>query len=260
MHSASIEADPTRDVPHNCTLDLIFNQGRSYTLTSFSYDPIDVAVNIIRPLYGICTTARRHYHDHPIPDNPSRRVYEASVVFYGRTNPWASRVCVKYAAGEKAVADLLREAKMYCYELRHVAGVAVPKFYSFFTGTDESRRPIACMITELCRGDGVILDPKEFKCVFRLYHTDCDAHWRRVSSRRVMLAVCQIHQAGVVHNGLYDYHHFVMQGARVCVVDFSRATTHSCGNCIPSLANSIYDVPSWCSELYHAEQRFGRQA
>ncbi|KAA1469303.1 hypothetical protein DENSPDRAFT_596422 [Dentipellis sp. KUC8613] len=238
---ATIEANVTDAVPHNCTLDLIFNQGRSYTLTSFSKEPIDIAVNIIRPLYGICATARRHYHDHPIPDNPSRKVYEASIMFYGRANPWASRVCVKYAVGKEAVASLSYEANMYCYGLRHLAGIAVPKFYSFFTGTDERRRPIACMITELCRGDDVILDAKEF-------------------NRRVMLAVCQIHQAGFVHNRLYDYHHFVMQDSRVYVVDFSRAATHRCGNCIPSLASSIYDVPAWCSELYHAEQRFGRQA
>lgn len=77
-----------------------------------------------------------------------------------------------------------------------------------------------------------------------------------------MLAICKVHEAGVMHGGLEDYRHFVMRDRRVFLVDFSRASKHVCRNSTPELAHTgapsmLWYAPVGCTELYAAERKFG---
>lgn len=76
-----------------------------------------------------------------------------------------------------------------------------------------------------------------------------------------MLAVCQIHQAGIVHGNLLDGHHFVKMGDSVRIVDFSMAVHHHCVNGLPALTsreNEIYGHQ--CAELVMMERTYGHKS
>ena len=53
-----------------------------------------------------------------------------------------------------------------------------------------------------------------------------------------MIAICKIHQAGVLHGGLAKGHHIIRMGGDVRIIDFSLAVRHSCPNSTPVLTSS----------------------
>ncbi|TFY76262.1 hypothetical protein EWM64_g7751 [Hericium alpestre] len=226
----------------NSTLDLVFHKDRihHFISTGWTRQAFHATATVDERLFGVCPTAHEHVPYHSIVDNPKRKVFAATVAYEGQDMPWPKRVCIKFATGPDGVGQLARECQFYSYELRHLYGLAVPSFYGMYTGSVGSN-VAACLVLELCTGTDVILkDVEEF-------------------NRLVMLAACRVHQAGILHRGLGDYHHFVMKDKSVYLVDFARAERHACRNGVPALAEVNYRSPPVieCWELYEAERRFG---
>ena len=74
----------------------------------------------------------------------------------------------------------------------------------------------------------------------------------------MMLAVCKIHDAGVIHGDLLDGHHFVKMGDGVRIIDFSAAVRHRCMNGIPTLSDpQALLAHMQCKELVNMERIYG---
>ncbi|KAI0639831.1 hypothetical protein C8Q77DRAFT_1152774 [Trametes polyzona] len=151
-------------------------------------------------------------------------------------------VAVKWVAGRERIDRLVNEAEIYETRLNSVRGVAVPKYYGFYTGTVESM-PVACMILEWCSGPPID-DVKEL-------------------NRQRMLAATKMHQAGVMHGHLLDPRHFLpMRDGTLRIVDFSTARAHKCPGARPLTLSTSGDPrpPESCGELDVVESRFGVDA
>lgn len=75
-----------------------------------------------------------------------------------------------------------------------------------------------------------------------------------------MIAVCKLHQAGVVHGNLMDGHHMlVLPGGTVRIVDFTTAFLQQCEGEIPSLLSEGQEkiAKRACEELYDMERTYG---
>ncbi|KAH9858231.1 hypothetical protein C2E23DRAFT_880870 [Lenzites betulinus] len=151
-------------------------------------------------------------------------------------------VALKWVSGEERVARLAQEAEIYETQLGAVQGVAVPKYYGFFTGEVESAK-VACIILEWCNGPA-IYDVREL-------------------NRQRMLAAIQLHKAGVMHSRILDPRHFLnMPDGTLRIVGFSSGKAHKCPGALPLTmgANSESRPTESCGELDVMESRYGVEA
>ncbi|KAJ6520374.1 hypothetical protein C8R45DRAFT_58824 [Mycena sanguinolenta] len=140
-------------------------------------------------------------------------------------------------AGEIAALEL--EAETYTTKLAGIQGKYVPDFYGIYHGIIEGY-PVACMLLEYCVADVKLSLPE--------------------TNRRLMLAACAIHSAGVRHCDLENSHHFVLSGPNIKIVDFGCAVPHTCYGATPCLhpgmggpgPNSV-----GCEELEMLERKYG---
>lgn len=164
------------------------------------------------------------------------RVYTAHIGPRGMEATEA--IIVKAAFGLDEMILLNREAEFYSNELRHLQGTVVPKCFGFFRGKVDGV-DLGCLLLEYCSGRAPVWNMLEF-------------------NRCIMLSVCKIHQAGIIHGDLLDGHHFVKMGDGIRVIDFSSAVRHRCRNGIPRLIGGRgNDAEGQCAELVNMEKTFG---
>ncbi|KAI0652299.1 hypothetical protein C8Q79DRAFT_1005509 [Trametes meyenii] len=151
-------------------------------------------------------------------------------------------VALKWAVGQARIMRLKREADFYEYRLSGLRGIVTPQYYGFFTGIVEGVH-VACMILEWCDGPPI-------ESVQEL-------------NRQRMLAVTQLHNAGVFHGQLLDSRHFIpMKNGSLRIVDFSVARPHQCPGSTPLCLDTSGDPRPLesCGELDVVEKRFGVDA
>ncbi|KAE9409162.1 hypothetical protein BT96DRAFT_872549 [Gymnopus androsaceus JB14] len=146
---------------------------------------------------------------------------------------------VKMAQGRNQVTALEKEYRVYTHKLKHLQGSVVPHCYGLFKGKINGE-DFACLLLEYCRS------PLNFTLADR--------------NREVMLAVCKLHQAGILHGSLDDAHHIVGAGTGIRIVDFSDVLEdHHCVGAIPLLThpNAVVASRNGCPELVLVEKIYG---
>ncbi|KAJ6541817.1 hypothetical protein B0H19DRAFT_325844 [Mycena capillaripes] len=148
-------------------------------------------------------------------------------------------VILKIARDAGEIAALELEAALYQNQLKCLQGKYVPRFYGIYHGEVDGS-PVVCMLLEYCIPGTNKLPLHE-------------------KNRKVMLAACAIHEAGIMHCDLEHGHHFIMSGSDVRVVDFSCAVPHRCYGATPTLHPGM-GGPSGsdnCRELMMLERCYG---
>ncbi|CAA7268029.1 unnamed protein product [Cyclocybe aegerita] len=146
--------------------------------------------------------------------------------------------------GDMTSIEMLRnEASIYKQELLPLQGTIVPRCYGYYEGTtNDSRVRFAGLLLE-----ELPCKPKENCTRSAEYH------------RRLMIAFCKIHEAGIQHHGVMDSRHFITDGGSAPkIVSFSLATRHNCAGCPP--ADSAGNIPQGtavCLELQLLEVHYG---
>ncbi|KAI0673561.1 hypothetical protein C8Q78DRAFT_989742 [Trametes maxima] len=172
-------------------------------------------------------------------------IYQGGMVQYTDGHDSSSvpvSVALKWAVGQARIMRLKREADCYEHRLGALRGVVTPQYYGFFTSIVEGVH-VACMILEWCDGPPI-------EGVQEL-------------NRQRMLAVTQLHNAGVFHGQLLDPRHFIpMKDGSLRIVDFSVAKLHQCPGSTPLSLGTNGDPrpPESCGELDVVKKRFGADA
>ncbi|KAF8204434.1 hypothetical protein K438DRAFT_1580256 [Mycena galopus ATCC 62051] len=145
---------------------------------------------------------------------------------------------LKIARDAGEIAALALEASIYATQLAGIQGKYVPHFYGIYHGAVDGS-PVACMLLEHCVPGKLKLSYDE-------------------KNRKIMLAACAVHAAGIMHCDLENSHHFVLSGADIKVVDFSCAVPHRCYGCTPTLHPGMGGPASQgCRELEMLERTYG---
>ncbi|KAJ3761916.1 hypothetical protein EV360DRAFT_79781 [Lentinula raphanica] len=164
------------------------------------------------------------------------------VAYLGPRDQEAEKLVVAKMAYGKDVASLDSEYRVYMDNLRHLQGSVVPECYGLYHGKVEGER-FGCMLLEYCRG----------------------AVTYSVEQRNdeIMLAVCKLHQAGILHRSLDDGHHIICSHLGVRIVDFADVVVnHRCVGAGPLLKHpngtwvSGSSSPG-CPELMLMEKIYG---
>ncbi|KAJ7492095.1 hypothetical protein FB451DRAFT_1551519 [Mycena latifolia] len=145
---------------------------------------------------------------------------------------------LKIARDADEIAALEKEAGLYAGPLKDLCGKYVPGYYGIYHGEVEGA-PVACMLLEYCTGGKL---PSEER------------------NRKVMLAACAVHAAGIMHCDLLSPggHNFIMSGQDVKIVDFSTAVPHRCYSGTPTLhPGRGGDAADGCRELMALEKAYG---
>ncbi|KAJ7157136.1 hypothetical protein C8R46DRAFT_1040214 [Mycena filopes] len=175
-------------------------------------------------------------------------------VYVLRTMESQTQLVLKMARDAGGIAALELEASFYINELKSLQGTAVPWFYGIYHGHIDGV-PVACMLLEYRRQVPVIHPGREVSILFRF------AAVGQVlippSSRRVMLAACAVHAAGVMHCDLENGRQFVLSGKNIKIVDFSCAIAHRCPGATPTLHPGMGSAPTGCQELLMLEESHG---
>ncbi|KIK70565.1 hypothetical protein GYMLUDRAFT_972691 [Collybiopsis luxurians FD-317 M1] len=152
-----------------------------------------------------------------------------------------SRVAVvAKLARQSSLHSLEKEYEMYETKLKRLQGHVVPRCYGLFKGINSNGEGMACLLLEYCIGSPT----------FALEDRN----------RLIMLAVCKLHNAGVLHGSLGDGRHIVYTNSQVRLVDFTHAIeNHRCVGAIPMLTSSTGEKASrnGCPELVFMEEKYG---
>ncbi|KDR80117.1 hypothetical protein GALMADRAFT_62327 [Galerina marginata CBS 339.88] len=150
------------------------------------------------------------------------------------------KIVCKLAHGHGNVKSLEREAEFYRNDLKDLQGKVVPQYFGFYK--QDLGETIACLLLEYIDDD------------------DKDITNGPLWYRRVMLAMAEVHKAGIIHGGLLDFkkEHIIRMGKSPRIVDFSRATRHKCEGTLPANEHGVVpdDVIS-CEELRGLEETYG---
>ncbi|THH16498.1 hypothetical protein EW146_g4150 [Bondarzewia mesenterica] len=223
------------------TLELDFGSIRKCRLTQITNmarfeKPINATATIdpIHSLIASRSTSER-----------SPRTYAVTLKFHGPQYDFPSRCCIKFASNRKEYDALEWENEVYTLDLQRLQGDAVPRLYGFF-GADIGNGKVGCLVMELCtRIDAAILRHSERS---------------RELHRRVMVAICKVHDANIWHGDL-RYAHCVMNEGKVYIVDFAQASRHRClGASAPAVHDRDPQSVRGCGELYDAESFFGKRS
>ncbi|KAI3622009.1 hypothetical protein WG66_015860 [Moniliophthora roreri] len=133
-----------------------------------------------------------------------------------------------------------REPKHVAIKIVHGKSKIVPKFYGLYTASHYGV-DAAVMILEYCgTGTDPTLDFNEF-------------------NRLLMLAVCQLHQVGIVHGAVDDHRCILIVGRQIRIIGFENAgRSHQCVGALPTLDNNS-SVSRGCDELERLEREYGSQ-
>ncbi|KAJ4485695.1 hypothetical protein J3R30DRAFT_3283749 [Lentinula aciculospora] len=149
-----------------------------------------------------------------------------------------SLVIIKLAR-DNEVKVLEREYRVYMDNLRHLQGSVVPICYGFYRGKAQGE-DFACMLLEYCRGT-VTYSIQE-------------------RNHQIMLGVCKLHQAGILHGTLDDMHHILCSNIGIRIIDFSEVIqNHRCVGATPLLTHpsSVAASRNGCPELVLMEKIYG---
>ncbi|KAF9480312.1 hypothetical protein BDN70DRAFT_992830 [Pholiota conissans] len=133
-------------------------------------------------------------------------------------------VVLKYSRTPAALVSLQHEYGFYSQQLASFQGTVVPKCFGMFEGTVGIQR-IGCLILEncketpLCSGIGNPIDAMTDKAEY---------------VRKFMIALCKVHDKGVILNHSIDETHSVRQERDPRIIDFSRASMHTCPGACPT--------------------------
>ncbi|KAJ3789951.1 hypothetical protein GGU10DRAFT_303963 [Lentinula aff. detonsa] len=164
------------------------------------------------------------------------------VAYLGPRDEEPESLVVVKMARDNEVATLEKEYRIYMDRLAHLQGSVVPICYGLFRGKVEGER-FACMLLEYCRGTVTYSLAEQ--------------------NDQIMLGVCKLHQAGILHGSLDDMHHIVCSNIGVRIVDFSDVIeTHRCPGAGPLL---MHPNGTWvagssgrgCPELMLMEKIYG---
>ncbi|KAF9074961.1 hypothetical protein BDP27DRAFT_1466159 [Rhodocollybia butyracea] len=134
---------------------------------------------------------------------------------------------------------LEKESRIYTTRLKHLQGTVVPICYGLYRGKMGSEE-VGFLLLEYCQG------PQNVPLMDR--------------NDLIMIAVCKLHQAGVLHGSLDDLHHIVCSDIGVRIIDFSGALeNHRCVGGVPMGTHPSAVIPSrnGCSELVLMEKIYG---
>ncbi|KAJ7664950.1 hypothetical protein B0H17DRAFT_1143517 [Mycena rosella] len=144
---------------------------------------------------------------------------------------------LKIAREADEISALEQEAVIYANQLKSIQGKYVPEFYGIYHG-EVMGSPVACMLLEYCT-PGARISPDE-------------------RNRKIMLAACAVHAAGLMHCELLSGHNLVMSGKDIKIVDFSGAVPHRCYGATPTLhPGRGGDSSQGCRELVALERVYG---
>ncbi|KAJ8084558.1 hypothetical protein AAF712_004304 [Marasmius tenuissimus] len=209
-------------MPAPAQLELIYSPGNNYNLRSLDSKEPPQHARVIRKLSG--------------------KVYQARIGLKGQeTN---RTVALKIARGQDQVRMLYHEAQVYQGELKPLQGTVVPKYHgSFMTRIDGTE--VAVMVLEYCGNTPQQMAMKQIPTV--------------EYTRKLMIAICKLHQAGVVHGSirLDQQHHILEVGHELRIVDFTNAGRfHTCVGGTPVLVRGGRHDQG-CAELVMMEEEFG---
>lgn len=257
------------------TLTVQFSDTVEYQLFPWFDEAFSARVRLNYALNGICKPIHRLFPRYVPADNPSARVFSATLNFEKLDDDVPSDVCLKLARGVDEVVRLSHEASIYRKQLVNLWGIAVPRMYGFFLGHHEDT-PVACLLLEFCPGPSAPLrDSETFMCVhssrsFPPFHFVLTVSEIFVS-RTAVQNVRKVHMLGITQNMPLDLRHFVMKDDRLLLVDFSRAVVHRCNNVtlVYSLQRfwlnregeqEVYNLKHDCGELMTTAKRKMRAA
>lgn len=200
------------------TLTVQFSETVEYTLFPWFDEAFSARARLNYPLNGVCKPIHRLFPRYVPADNPSARVFSATLDFEEPDDDLPSDVCLKLARGVDEVVRLSHEASIYRKHLVKLWGTVVPRMYGFFLGHHEDT-PVACLLLEFCPGPSAPLRDSE------------------TFIRTAVQNVRKMHMLGITQNMPLDLRHFVMKDDRLLLIDFSRAVVHRCNNV--TLAYSI---------------------
>ncbi|KIM47621.1 hypothetical protein M413DRAFT_205213 [Hebeloma cylindrosporum] len=154
-------------------------------------------------------------------------------------------VAVKLAYDTAGIRLLRHEYEIYSKDLRALQGSVIPICYGLFTGMVNCAHT-ACLVLEYCANG----HPNPAVAGEEFY-------------RKLMLGICKIHQAGIVHNALHSYFHVMQHGEEPRIIDFSRARRHNCRGAYPADRYGDFqgsaEIP-WCMELAKMEGVYGMKS
>ncbi|KAF4573287.1 hypothetical protein EYR36_007798 [Pleurotus pulmonarius] len=161
-----------------------------------------------------------------------------SRLFVGSIDGVPGPLAIKFARVGYEVETLQKEIRFYDTSLKKLQGVVVPKVFGGYRGRVDGE-DVAVFIMEYCQ---TVEEP--------------DA---REFNRKVMLAACQLHAAGVMHRNLLASHHIISTVKGLRFVDFSDGIMHMCPGANPQVQSTGRGhQPSGCFELDVLEQTYGQ--
>ncbi|PPQ64297.1 hypothetical protein CVT26_002180 [Gymnopilus dilepis] len=194
-------------------------------------------------------------HDRLGPSGPVRtllitkkikgKVYEGKISTFDDTD--AREVIVKLSSKLEDIRELEHEHEIYSMDLLQLQGKAIPRCLGLFKGctVPSTVELMACLILEKC-----IPAPEN-----TISRHDTEFY------RQFMLNLCQIHAAGVLHNGLEKSKHIVMQSFSPRIIDFSKASRHECPGSFPAdIYGSVQRTGTTCPELVALEVLYGMRS
>lgn len=203
--------------------------------------------------YSLCSWTPGDFHQ----DAVVRQCLRPQNIFLADLGLVGSRprqtVIVKVAVGANGIDALKHEHSLYANQLAKLQGCYVPRCYGLFSGL-VNNSPFGCLLLEYIEPHlDKALGPEEFQSVtIRFYSSSPDCYFFFLSfSQQLMVALCEIHKAGVEHGDLRDGH-ILRKGYSPCIVDFSAASIRHC-----SLVHEHVDGErKICKELYEVEHAF----
>ncbi|KAF7436422.1 hypothetical protein PC9H_003255 [Pleurotus ostreatus] len=161
-----------------------------------------------------------------------------SRLFVGSINGIPGPLAIKFARDGYEVETLQKEIQFYDKSLKTLQGDVVPKVFGGYRGRADGV-DIAVFIMEYCQS---VEEP--------------DA---REFNRKVMLAACKLHAAGVMHRNLLASHHIISTVKGLRFVDFSDGIMHRCPGANPQVqCVGRGNQPVGCFELDVLEQTYGQ--
>ncbi|KAJ7103003.1 hypothetical protein B0H15DRAFT_942517 [Mycena belliarum] len=142
---------------------------------------------------------------------------------------------LKVARNADEIDALEKEAFLYENQLKSIRGKYVPEYYGIYHGEVRGSQ-VACMLLEYCVGERIPSDER---------------------NRKIMLAACAVHAAGLEHCDLLSGHNLIMSGKDVKIVDFGNAIPHRCHNGTPTLHPGRGGRLDGCRELMDLEAAYG---
>ncbi|KAJ7621045.1 hypothetical protein FB45DRAFT_928201 [Roridomyces roridus] len=204
------------------TLELIWDAHTTYKLWSWTNGNVHYGARLIRRLDGrdnICTVR-----------------ISAGALPRSNTDTDADVAVIKMAWTPDGTEALEREAQFYDAHMGQLQGRVVPRCLGHFRGKVAGKQ-MSCLVLEYC-------PPVPEKHIH-------DPH------QKIMSAMYEIHDSGVMHGEALDGRHFIKNGRKMMIVDFSSAVAHQCVHGREVRGHDGRRHVGVCSELKALERIYG---